>query len=781
MISCLSMRAPPWRAVLAAALLALAAARIIMVTREGLSGFQRDTRCRDGTDYNSEAGEALFHGLPLPQRISWSMPAYSLGNALVCHAHGGRELLLPASALWLEGSLVFAIGRLLSGALGGSGAAVLFTAALDPDDAFNERWAYVLAVLLVGFAAVRRSRRPSAVASAWFGASVGASFLFLSSLILYPFAAELVDWAGRRRREGLRAWGKTALALLTALAFLAPWTAMNWRLRREVVLLERGRADTNVITGAAGLLTTVGAEDPRALTGFPGGGSALRWAVLEVLRHPGRFARAGLARAAFISKIHPVLLSLAVLGFILRRRSPEAAALALLALCYAGAHCLMPVERRYLTPLWPLAAALAAAILPAPGFRRTDRLAGVAPALPAMLSVAAFILWVWTLCLAYPGRSSAASALERELAQRPSEAWLWSYRGDSLLRAQRPGEAEAALERALSLQPQSDVAYRLALARAVVGKDPGRPVPSQVLEAAVNWPILTALWNVGRGEMKAARRDFADALHQQEDMRLRRAGGGENASISSRSKEAARIKLEKEILVTIRLWPISGQPRLLRGLRDLGRVEGEVLIAPVHLLTAVLDQGAAALAASRTKAAAELFALALELKPEERLGDLAGQLTTLARLEYAAERPAAARAAIAMALRSRPAAPLLESIVIICQNNGDFKEALKVLDGPLRSRPTPRWHNDRGVALACLRRAPEAMREFEAAIAADADLLTSYLSLGILLDRAGRSANALQVYERALGRPSPASLEDIQAQIRQERDRLRLDIRVLTD
>ncbi|MCR4295736.1 MAG: hypothetical protein NUW21_09400, partial [Elusimicrobia bacterium] len=342
------------RALLTGALALAAALRLAWVIGSAGASFDRRHHCGEGTDRNVEAGHALLHGLP-HERVFWSMPAQTAANALMCRRSRPAEVLAaPAAALLLNGLLVFGLGALLAGGTAGAAALALYAWISVPAHAFNDRWLFTTSLLLVAFLAVWRARAPSTRKTALLAAAVGFSLNVLSVLFLLPPLLALREWLarGRPRPQRLK---NAALLLVVPWLFLLPWALASGTFR------ETGRSDANVIGGALGLTLTMGPGDERALAGIAPGESVLTWAAAEVARHPLRYLHAVARRFLFASSLQPLLLLLAAFAALpLRRRRPGRTELGLLILYYLGLHCLMPVEERYFTSLWPLAAAAAA-------------------------------------------------------------------------------------------------------------------------------------------------------------------------------------------------------------------------------------------------------------------------------------------------------------------------------------------------------------------------------------------------------------------------------------
>ncbi|HXT01838.1 MAG TPA: tetratricopeptide repeat protein [Elusimicrobiota bacterium] len=506
--------------------------------------------CAEESDFHVEPGDALLHGVPV-ERVALAMPFYSVPNAVVCdHLSSGAAAAVRSAAVLAGAALVLALGTFLFSAPCGAGAALVY-ACLPSSSDVGERWLYCLAVLFVAYFLVRRTRAPSWRGTALLGAACGASLLVLSPLFLFPLLLVLVEW--RRNRGGPARLRDTAALLVIPFLFLIPWAFMNWRLTGRLVLFEDGRADNNIITGALGYVRTMGTGDARALAGVPAGQSALAWALGEVARHPLRFLGAFVARLYAAAALHPVLAAAAPVSVWLSRRREDCRQLALLAAYFAAIHCLMPVQKDYFDPLWPLLAVLAAG-LAAPLTRRAPArtealIAPLAGTAFALMLAAQFLVLV--LVAAYPARAANAGALDRALVSDPGDPWLWSRRG---IRRLNEGDSAGAVQdfaRAYELDPQADRRTRRDWALLISG-GPGARVwaaaPSGTGRMYLRSCVLRAIYLAREGR----------SLEASSELKTARA--------AERAADTVTSDLPQTVVEVVASWPAPLRPALVESL-----------------------------------------------------------------------------------------------------------------------------------------------------------------------------------------------------------------------
>lgn len=802
-----------WRALLTGALAAVAALRMAWIIGAAGASFDRRHYCGEGQDRNVEAGHSLIHGLS-HEHVLWSMPAGTVANALMCRqARPAAVLAAPAAAFLLSGLMVFGLGGLLAGGTAGALALALFSWVTVPAQVYNDRWLFTLSLILVAFLAVWRARFPSTRKTVLLAAAIGFSLNVLSVLFLFPVVLTAWGWRahrGRPRPERLR---DAALLLIVPCLFLLPWTLANWQTAHRLAFLESGRSDTNVITGALGLVQTAGPGDERELAGIKHGERVLAWAAGEVARHPLRFLDAVSRRLWYAASFQPLLLTAALLALWLFRRRPGQVQLGVAFLYFLVLHCLMSVEERYFTSLWPLAAALAASLI---GFGRKEparlpwagRLAAC-----AFLPFAGLVAYAQCLVLAYPSRSADPASWERELSREP-DPWLLGSAGKRLLVAGRPAEAVAILTRARKIEPQGEQEQLLSWATLIRDRRgcgrPERLARDPQPELRMRQLIMQALAYLRAGQLKSAAEEMAQASALQ---------SSRSGSWATRARAATRGSLSATVKELLAYWPIQDRLAILAGLDKMpGQTEAPLRTASDEAREALRQ--AAKISAAGPTASAREEALRMLDYAERLAGSDAGVVRRVAEeysrlqapdravealLRLAARRPrdpalrfdlallahaAGRREAALLALaearelcsrtedlrrlagvygeigETREAAKLLTRLTSARTSTSDMAElarlhmamkeydkSLRLLDELVRRSPEDaRWNNDRGVVLILLGRKEEAIAALRLSLAEDPGLLSAALSLGTLLSSTGRGREAREIYDRALAR-----------------------------
>ncbi|MBI4676949.1 MAG: tetratricopeptide repeat protein [Elusimicrobia bacterium] len=235
--------------------------------------------------------------------------------------------------------------------------------------------------------------------------------------------------------------------------------------------------------------------------------------------------------------------------------------------------------------------------------------------------------------------------------------------------------------------------------------------------------------------------------------------------------------------------------------RALPLLESLSLLEPEQASSQV-EYAVAAAAAGRRDAALERLDRAQRLKPSQdelrriasayrTLGERARALAiheglvrrrpdqALARVDHAeaaaeAGRREAALASLAKAEGLRPTKEEKHRIARAYQALGESGRGLPLLRALTSEHPLePALWSDLGVCAHLSGSVPDAITSYRKALDLDPGYLPAAASLGSLLSRLGKRAEALRVYERALGRPSPQRWPDLRARIESELRNLR--------
>ncbi len=458
-----------------AAWLALSAAAAFCAVAVGARALNTLLRTDEATqlDYLG-LGEPLWHGVPSAAAIGWHMPMASLA-ASVLFDHGG-----PRARAWLAAASAAAFVALCAAVHSPLLAlAALPLWLLSGPQSFPQSAQTALVLLVCGLL-VERRRRPGIAAASALAAAVGASLLLRSTLAFLPPLLALA-WTLDARRRGRRPDGRElAIVLALPYLFLLPWIGFNAAATGRFVLFENGQADSNVATGALGLVGTVEGQWRTLCPGL-GGRPVLLWAAGQVLSHPLRYAAAVARRLWLVLGWNPLLLPLAAAGVIRSRGRGAVGDLGLAAAYLLGVHCLMTVEWTYFAPLRAVAAVLAASLLipavPPAGAETAARFFRCA--LAALLLACAA---TWERLLRYPSASRAPGAEARALAGHGGDFWLLHREGMELLAQGRFRAAVPPLSRAASLAGYDRYALDERWAEALAGNpnpllrwNPARP------------------------------------------------------------------------------------------------------------------------------------------------------------------------------------------------------------------------------------------------------------------------------------------------------------------
>ncbi|MDD5628480.1 MAG: hypothetical protein PHU21_05420 [Elusimicrobia bacterium] len=664
------------------------------------------------------AGEAFLHGAP-GEGVSFRMP---LAGTVLAWYNGHAPHWAQAAAsglLWVgPAALAFELGSLLQGPGAGGLAALLAAWPWSANEVgMGEEIIYKLLVGLVVLLLVWRASRPDWRRSAALGLAIGLSLLCRSTLFLLPPLLAAYDLLrGGPERDRRRSLAGAAALLVCSYALLAPWGLMNLRLHGRFIPLEDRRADSDVATAAIGIGPNL-SGNYRWLAGIPDGDRVLSWAARRVLRHPGPYLAGCAERVRFVLLEHPLLWAAALLVFALRFRHEAFRQTALFCAYFAGIHCLLAIERRYLEPLWFVLSSAAAAgawgLWPGPAAQRQPRPLGWL-AWPYLAAAATAGLATLLCVIAFPGRPlpPLQVPVARALRSGPDDAWLLHLYSRELLRRGEASTAVASARRALELAPgqypmQFTYAWALAasgrparawLKRITAGLEPGQ---EQRAEKLSRGHLLETLWHMAAGRQAQAEAAYARAQSAWRErgpsFRPLQAPRGAAAADRARRIDSELSRLDTRLADLARelldAWPQTGRERLKRRLLDSSSRLRPLLLAPAP----------------------------------------AGPPVT-ASVPGSDERKRAWQ----------------------LQERGDYWGALRLLDRLLRVDPADaKLRSDRGVVYALLGRRREARDDFAAALRLDPALAGAYLSLASLTAGRGEEQQAVRLYETALREACP--------------------------
>jgi len=473
------------------------------------------------------SGETLLHGLDLPG-VAYIMPFSSVTEALLSNhlPPAARQASLQALAI-LSLLLAFALGRGLHSPSCGLLAAGWTAFSWDLFSRFGglgEHVLYSLALLLAANVLVRLPRLPEAAGGAALGAAVGCSLLVRSPLLLFPPALLLWDLFARRSGSPPRS-RSTWLPLFGIPAlFLLPWIYMNWRIEGRFIPLEDGRGHYNMVSAALGVPPGEAGTRLFALAGISSREDVLSWTVGRVFGHPLLYLEGFLRRCLYGISLQPWLFAFACAGLILHRRREEFRLVAVYVAYFVGLHCLMSVEERYFSPLWPLLAALAASPIagilgpedPEPELSWSRVFTGAC--LAAVVVAGAGSL---ALVAAYPHRRASGGTLELAAARHPRDPWLWSELGRRRMAAGNRIGGGDAFAKAFSLRPDPERELDHAWSLIASGGRPGGIIDRIPLARVARLPeqrtrlrLLTAVRRLTSGTEAESRQSLRRAREE---------------------------------------------------------------------------------------------------------------------------------------------------------------------------------------------------------------------------------------------------------------------------
>ena len=370
-------------------------------------------------------GSYLFYGMK--NASSFYMPMLGIINTAKDLCPGSAQFLINTGFYLLILPLSYALSVMLHSRPAGALAVLISCALLVFLHEYGDLEQRLLSITLLGFAFYSASDELSPALSKKIAAGVmlGCSFLVRSTMAFFPFL-----WCGYkllREEKGHRreCFKKILPVLAIPFLMLVPWIIYMRLVHGTYTLFENGRANSNIITGALGLVGTIEGDTNKLaqLHGWHPGASVLLWAVKQVCLHPVLYAGAVLTRLGEVFWMHPLLITGGTAGFIICRKNPAARMLALLILYLAGIHCLMTIEPRYFSPLWLLCAPLAAFFILSGMKTKTQVLSRLA-AIPCAL-IALCALLTLAMVIAYPFRAARDNGDISARARGSRDYWLW--------------------------------------------------------------------------------------------------------------------------------------------------------------------------------------------------------------------------------------------------------------------------------------------------------------------------------------------------------------------
>ncbi|MBI4676164.1 MAG: hypothetical protein HY748_01135 [Elusimicrobia bacterium] len=698
----------------------LAAGAAFLVRGRGhLPGPEQDQSPQVAVDY-AERGEALIHGLPVDPDLHMNLPVSTVWAALAFD-HWGASLRCYKTAV-LAAFLVL-LGAVCAALCPGSPwpaamAAALAAWCLSPDFLVYPQLEYAVLVGLAAGALVWRSRQPSWRRTLVFSLAVGATLLFRSPLAFFPPLLALDEWIRIRRSRAAPYWRRGLILCVVPYLFLIPWTRMNWLLRHQVVVFEGGQASTNIVTGALGLVQTIEGDwtmlvDPSVDASRPS--AVLAWAAREVGKHPLRYVEAVVRRAHLCLSQFPVLWFLAFAAWWRFRRRPGHRQLGLLAAYFVLIHCAMSVDLRYLTPLWPLLAVLAASLAELPASPKADgepwpARAGAAAILAGVLLTLGLTGYtmakVWAMAGA-AGLPWSDEAWLKKLGSSPRDAWLLAQRAGQRLEAGDAATAAENLARAVGLRPDRvDYSLKLEWVRNLSGRG-GRILEWRLPSTVVDFRVKMA-FRLYRAHALMRKGDRKAALEE-----IRKAKAIFEATIRVHGAPAERERLLAEMLVS-------------RDERFPGVAMGFMVGLPAR----------------------EALSFCRELAKVEASADR--QCLGLIEAAAASDPGFAAQAAKQADPSGLPPTGQ-HRLALLRQRVGDYRGAVRILKELVKRHPGEGvYFSDLGVNEFLAGSADQAVADLKVAIRLSPDRLAPYASLAAVYARQGRNVEALRVYDAAL-------------------------------
>ena len=746
-------------------------------------------------------GEALIHDIPLHGN-TFRLSLANIAAGLIFY-HSGLSTQAWARLFYAaQGALVFFSGSLLMEALWPAAAAAARFFSLGPSS-IGPQYPQSLFSILILIAAgllILRARDPSLRRTVLAALSLGATFLFRSTLVFFPPILALFE-ALTAPRASPRAKRKELLILgLLPYLFLLPTLKLNWTVHHRLIPFENGASSFNMVTGALGLTGTADgiagsliddpSVDPQST------GAVFGWALAQIRRHPSRYFGAVGRRLAYVIGFNPLLWLLAFLSLWIYRDQKAIATLGLLSLYFLFVHCLMSIQDDYFIPLWPLLCVLAAAPVLLLGTRPAGRSLvqsriseGIV--MGGLVLVAALCVYtsVKTFFFQKDGCSDDAcyeTALNAALAAHPEDSWLLSQRGGWELRRSKIPEALQDFSRVLRLEPGNRL---VALQRDGIRASQGDAaaleaweLPPAAGERRREFPqattftvyVLKTLVLLRQGRVKDAREMIEGASRWQALglTHLLHANSEYEKAILARLR-ASDTRFADDCLEASYYWPAKDRLALL----DLvAKAQGPDLPLRLRQAELAIQSGdrTSALAFLRRAEGLQPASAGLSRIADDYLRLQDPGRARAALLKIAPRDPGIwlqlARVAVAEGKRSEaaealarvglPGSPALErhQAALLYQELKDYRSALRILRGFAAENPARAdVLADLGVCEFLAGEEEQATADLTRAIELDRDLLSAYLSLAYIHAARNRFGEAESVYDRALARPARAA------------------------
>jgi len=368
-------------------------------------------------------GEYWLHSFG--SNASFYMPMKSLYESLFAfHTGAGGRVFLSVVFAAVTYFLVFAAATAMAGPAGGILAALLSISTHTDEPLYN------IAVLLVAVIIMLRSEKQTTQRGILLGLAIGASLLYRSVLMLLPPLIAIYDMTDAapgdksvlRAKRGLIVMGVSYCALL-------PWIYFNWIHAGRFLPFEGGGGADNMVSAALGAVSTPEGNIMDA-AGIAAGTNKRAWALLYMARHPLTYAAGLVSRLWFVCNLHPALYAIAVCGMVFMRKNRMYIALALVAAYFTLIYSAFSVEPRYLEPVLPMLAIMAAWPFSFLAQHRRDKHLHVLLCSSVIFLAGLCVMEIYTdaVILKYKGTLNPQNAqdIRAAISAAPGDAWLYT-------------------------------------------------------------------------------------------------------------------------------------------------------------------------------------------------------------------------------------------------------------------------------------------------------------------------------------------------------------------